>query len=188
MALIPVYHTVASYYAVDPTANPASSPIVEGTIVALTTDGYVTTTGVTTKAIGVAGDNFSATGSDGAAATANTPFGYNVVVSGSGSTQWTQNRVSDFFNETKGSGKMTVYTGVGEFYSDQYASGQSWTPGAKLYATSAGLITPTAGGATRVVGFVIEGPTAYPSGVPGVDTSGSVSLGTYIRFQLGISG
>lgn len=189
MALIPIYHTVASYYAVDPAADPAVNPIVEGMGVALDSDGYVTLTAVKTYCIGIAGDNFSTTGHNSVHNTANTPFGKSIVVSGSGSTQYTQNRVSDFFNETKGSGKMTVYTGVGEFWTDQYnTANTTWTPGSKLYVGTTGLFTDTDPGSGRVCGMIIQGPSAYPSGVPGVDAgaANSISLGNYIRIQLNI--
>jgi hypothetical protein len=46
------------------------------------------------------------------------------------------------------------------------------------------------------IGYIIDGPRAYPSGVPGVDdggvagntaaVNGSLSLGTFLRFYMNV--
>jgi hypothetical protein len=93
---------------------------------------------------------------------------------------------------------MTVYTGIGEFYTDQYESGVSFTSGAALYVKSTGKLTSSSSGMGNQIGVTIDGPRAYPSGVPGVDDggvtganttiNGSLSLGSYLRFYMNISG
>ena len=188
MALIVSYHTIATQL---PTT---ATDIVEGMGVK-----FLAVTGAESKVVkadassftfGIAGDSAIATGP-------NKPYGASVVVNGAGGTRGTSNRVSDFFNETVGSGKITVYTGIGEFYTDQYNTSGSYTPGAKLYTNSAGKLTNTDGGGNSI-GFTMDGPRAYPSGVPGVDdggvagntsaVNGSLSLGSYLRFYMNISG
>jgi hypothetical protein len=53
-----------------------------------------------------------------------------------------QNRVSDMFDETKASGKMTVYHSGGEFATDQFAANvSSANPGDDLYAANGVLDT-----------------------------------------------
>ncbi len=180
MALIPVYHVVPSYYAVDPDHDAVSNPIIMGEFVALDTNGYVTQTGVTTLAVGIAGDTI-------ATDSGYSPSAADVVISGTGAVRSTSNRVSDFFNETSGSGKMTVYHGGGEFLTDRYVTGANWagtSHGANLYTTSAGLLTPADPGSGRVVGRLTGRPSAYPSGVPGTDVQGSISLGDFAKFVL----
>lgn len=188
MALIVSYHTIATQL---PTV---STTIVEGMGVKFFAvagaESKVVRADATTFTFGIAGDSSLSTGP-------NKPYGASVVVNGAGGTRGTSNRVSDFFNETVGSGKITVYTGIGEFYTDQYNTAGSYTPGAKLYINSTGLLTNTDGGGNSV-GFTMDGPRAYPSGVPGVDdggvtgntsaVNGSLSLGSYLRFYMNISG
>lgn len=188
MALIVSYHTIATQL---PTV---STTIIEGMGVKFSAvagaESKVARADATTFTFGIAGDSSVSTGP-------NKPYGASVVVNGAGGTRGTSNRVSDFFNETVGSGKVTVYTGIGEFYTDQYNTSGSYTPGAKLYTNSTGLLTNTDGGGNSV-GFTMDGPRAYPSGVPGVDDggvtganttiNGSLSLGSYLRFYMNISG
>ena len=188
MALIVSYHTIATQL---PTV---STNIVEGMGVK-----FLAVTGAESKVVkadassftfGIAGDSAIATGP-------NKPYGASVVVNGAGGTRGTSNRVSDFFNETVGSGKITVYTGIGEFYTDQYNTAGSYTPGAPLYTATTGKLTNTNATGNQI-GFVMDGPRAYPSGVPGVDdggvagntaaVNGSLSLGTYLRFYMNITG
>jgi hypothetical protein len=188
MALIVSYHTIATQL---PTT---ATDIVEGMGVKFSAvtgaESKVVRADATTFTFGIAGDSSVSTGP-------NKPYGASVVVNGAGGTRATSNRVSDFFNETVGSGKVTVYTGIGEFYTDQYNTAGTYTPGAKLYINSTGLLTHTDGGGNSI-GFTMDGPRAYPSGVPGVDDSGvtnvtssvngSLSLGSYLRFYMNISG
>jgi len=181
MALIEVFHVVASNYDVDPNHDAVGQPIVEGQFVALNSDAYVTQSNgnseITQRPIGLAGDTI-------ATDQGYTPYAADIVISGSGSTRSTSNRVSDFFDETRGSSKITVYHGGGEFWTDQYATGQNWEKGGTCYVDSTGLLTMTDPGSGREVGRCITGPSDYPSGVPGVDVEGSISLGQFVRFQL----
>ncbi len=191
MALIEVYHTIASNFLVD--SN--SATIKEGMGVELTPGDNVPA--VKRKAtagnvcIGIAGDSKSSTGP-------NKPYGASVVVSGTGTVVATQNRVSDMFNETTASGKVTVYHGVGEFFTDQWdttlATG-SWQVGGALYVNASGLITATSSG--NQIGRLLAAPAPYPSGVPGgfddpdsrVDSTvvdGSTSLGSFIHFAMNV--
>lgn len=187
MALIEVFHTIATQL---PTT---STDIVEGMGVEL-----LAVSGAESKVqrkqtsggntFGIAADSAKTTGP-------NKPYGASLVVNGLGTTRATQNRVADFFNETVGSGKMTVYTGIGEFYTDQYTG--SFTVGAAVYADiSTGKLTSTSTNNGNKIGVCIDGPRAYPSGVPGVDdagvtgvtnaVNGSLSLGTFLRFYMNI--
>ena len=187
MALIVSYHTIATQL---PTTD---TTIVEGMGVKLSAvsgaESKVALADAPTFTFGIAGDSSVSTGP-------NKPYGASVVVNGAGGTRGTSNRVSDFFNETVGSGKMTVYTGIGEFFTDQYESGVSFTAGTALYVKSTGKLTSASSGMGNQIGVTIDGPRAYPSGVPGVDDggvtganttiNGSLSLGTYLRFYMSI--
>ena len=186
MGLIEIYHVVADMIEVDPDFT---TDTIEGMVVGLTTSGTKTVaspsaTGGVTNAYGVAGDTQSNT-------TAGTPYSADLVIGAHGpvtnptaKTNSTQNRVSDFYNETLASGLITVYNGGGKFASDQYDTGASWTVGAPVQVSAtAGILTTGGGGAT--LGVVVEAPKAYPSGVPGTDTTdGSLSLGNYLTFKL----
>ena len=191
MALIEVYHTLASNFLVD--SNTAD--IKEGMGVELVPGDNVST--VKRKAtagnvcIGIAGDSKKSTGP-------NKPYGASVVISGTGTVVATQNRVSDMFNETLGSGKITVYHGVGEFFTDQWDSTVAtgtWSVGQALYVNASGLVTPTSAG--NQIGRLLAAPAPYPSGVPGgfddpdsrVDSTvidGSTSLGSFIHFAMNV--
>lgn len=186
MSLIEAFHTIATQL---PTT---ATDIVEGMGVRLSavsgSESRVVRGNATTFTLGIAGDSATTTGP-------NKPYGSSLVVNAQGGTRATQNRVSDFFNETVGSGKITVYTGIGEFYTDQFETG-TYTPGAKLYVSANGKLTPTDGGG-NCIGYTIDGPRAYPSGVPGVDdggvtgvtasVNGSLSLGNFLRFYMNIT-
>lgn len=187
MALIEVFHTIATQL---PTS---ATDIVEGMGVKLsggtTSEATVVrVNGASDTCFGIAADSAKTTGP-------NKPYGASLVVNGLGTTRATQNRVSDFFNETVGSGKMTVYTGIGEFYTDQYESGGSYQGGTPLFVSANGKLTSSDGNG-NCVGIAIDGPRAYPSGVPGVDdagvtgvtaaVNGSLSLGTFLRFYMNI--
>jgi hypothetical protein len=191
MAIIPVHHTIASQFAV----ASGSGNVTEGMGVALAADvagdlnPYVklpdANGGFT---IGIAGDSKLASTSGNA-------YSASVVVNGSGSTRTTSNRVSDMFDETLASGKITVYMGVGEFLTNQYvaaefdAAGDN-AAGASLYVVqsgaNAGKITSTALNNGNKVGYLIAAQNAVPSGVPGTDINGHVSLGNFIRIALNI--
>lgn len=78
---------------------------------------------------------------------------------------------------------MTVYRSGGRFLTDQYEPAVAYVTGGLLYSDNAGLVTSAAGNAV-VAAICAATPGAYPSGVPGTDVSGSMSLGTYIDILL----
>lgn len=184
MALIEVFHVVADEYPVDPDFQ---ADTLEGMLVRLTSIGGEPVVKPATAAsgvIGIAGDTQSNT-------TAATQWSARLILnSNGGSLRQTVNRVSDMFNETAASGKMTVYHSGGTFRSDQFAtldSGQSpitYSLGDPLYSNDAGKITNESGAGGKI-GLLVEGPKAFPSGVPGTETpDGSMSLGTYMTLKL----
>lgn len=196
MALIVIHHTIADNFEVDPTYDVTSSNrILQGQIVGLNSSGYVAVADGTNLPLGIAGDSIS----DEYRTTA---FSAELVVSpgralNSGAThsagkRWTSNRVSDMFNETLASGKMTVYLGSGVFASDQYDVTRTYVPGNVLYTNTSGKFTLSTGSGAqtaRAVGYVKEAPRDYPSGVPGVDSpsvANSMSLGSFLTFALSI--
>ena len=223
MALIEVFHVVASQFDVDPNGTP---DIPQGSVVALDPSGSdageVILAQATTaaRAIGIAGDSrangvTSYTPESGSALSRNPGDGTGALVVGSygRQTRYTENRVADQKNEVLASGKMTVYHSGGEFWTDMYESHGStgtsltsnYTPGALLYTSTTGSTgtddEPDNGGRFTtenvssfgwVVGQLIQGPLAYPSGVPGTTTSfnqlpeggNSLSWGQFIRLKL----
>jgi hypothetical protein len=180
MALIEIYHVVADMYDVDPNWT---IDVVEGMLVSqnVTTGHIQVGNGATDRILGVAGDTQSTT-------TSGTPYAAQLIINGAGQQRWTENRVSDFFNETAASGRITVYNSGGKFATDQYVTTETLPYGHVLYCNTAGLFTETipVAGATEV-GTVVAPPAAWDSGVPGTDlTNGSMTLGTYLTFVLDI--
>lgn len=179
MALIPVQHVVADMFPVDPDWSFAiDGTISAGQFVVLDANGYVQLQTVAgARPIGIAGDNLQDHGP-------NSGFAANLIIGANGaSNKSTENRVSDAFNETLSSGKMTVYRSGGRFLTDQYVTTVAYVNGGLLYSDGAGMITSAAGAAV-VAAVCAATPGAYPSGVPGTDVSGSMSLGTYIDILL----
>jgi hypothetical protein len=198
MALIPVYHVVADSYPVASTVT----AIPAGRIVGLdpTTGKVVLVTTTSVAPVGVAGDAI------GTGAAGNGPYSADLTVTPAtftnvagtltvtgGAQRFTQDRVSDNYNETASSQLMTVYTAGGKFKTDQYVAAPSagWvTYGAKLYVDIAGgtyKLTTDSGSNSVVVGILVAGPAAEPSGVPGTDVQGSTTLGNYITFILNVA-
>jgi len=175
MALIEQYHVVADQYPVDPDWTTA---IEEGSLVTIDANGLVALCNATFRVLGVAGDTLSSSASG-------TPYAANIIVSGSGAARSTENRVSDFFNETLASSLMTVYHSGGRFATDQYVTAVTFAPRDILYSNAAGLFTNVNGGGT-VVGTCVAAPSLYPSGVPGTAVDQSMSLGTFLDFILDI--
>jgi hypothetical protein len=189
MALIVEYHVVADMYPV------STSAITAGMIVSLNTSGQavpapvIGTLGVGQNAIGIAGD------SSLAAAAQTTAYSAQVVIGADGAgTRWTENRVSDFYDETVASQKITIYNGGGKFWVSEnlFDVVAGIVPGTRLGVSSA-----TAGewedsvSATvaddDIVGIAVGANTAYDSGVPGTDTTdGSISLGNFVPLVLRI--
>jgi FlaG/FlaF family flagellin (archaellin) len=169
MALIPKFIVVANEFPVQ-----AGQSIIEGMFVKQYTDGtIVLATGASDEvALGIAGDTKS-TSVSGLADTNASSVGAFV------------NRISDQFDETKASGKMTVYHSGGFFTSNQYETG-SYTVSCPLYISVNGNLTVTPSASVQVVGYCTAVPAAYPSGVPGIDVNGSISLGNFLEFKLRI--
>lgn len=172
MALIERYHVVAAERTVA-----SGETIKEGQIVSLNSSGEV----ILQKAnagnheevpYGIAGD----TKSTSASAMPGISAGW-------------QGRVSDYYNETKASGKMTVYHSGGEFATDQFAVNvASATVGATLYAVS-GVLETVNSQSSGAVALLIKADGTYPSGVPGTDLNGDQALtgensNTYIEIKL----
>ena len=163
MAIIPLYYVVASSLDVDP----ATLAISEGMCIAKTTLGARrATTGANDalQIIGLAGDTKSTSASSmpGVAA------------------DW-QNRVSDGYNETKASGKLTVYHGGGEFATDMFVNTNmdSTKIGHYLKADTATgrLMYDAATKSFSSVAQLLEPAGYYPSGVPGTDINQDAALG-----------
>jgi hypothetical protein len=172
MALVEKYHVVAAMHEVDPD----SEDIKEGMLVAITSAGCRRVeAGDEGRVYGVAGDTFSETAS---------------AMPGI-SSGW-QNRVSDGYNETRASGKITVYHSGGEFATDQFVDTDmdSTKLGHYLKADATGVLAYD--GAAKTASSVAQltrAAGAYPSGVPGVDINGDIALGgdnsnQYIEFKL----
>lgn len=217
MALIEVFHVVASELPVDATDN---TDIPQGILVTLSESGQVNLADGDNGAsegwpIGIAGDSRSSgissyTAESGSSLSRNPKSSLTgaLVVGAAGQSQrFTQNRVSDNYNEVLASGKMTVYHSGGEFWTDQYEVVRSngttvadYLPGTRLFASgtetqggtglepesaTTGRFTDEAGGGglttpgDLVCGFTLTAPTAYPSGVPGTDVSFQSGLGGF---------
>jgi len=171
MALIEKFHVVASEMDVL-----TGETIKEGMVVSLTTSSDVTKVVKQRAAyptpFGIAGD----TKSTSASAMPGVDTGW-------------QNRVSDYYDETKASGKMTVYHSGGEFATDQFnANVASATILTALYAYE-GLLDTTNAQSDIIVGYLTKLDGSYPSGVPGTDINGDMALSgdntnTYIEFKL----
>jgi len=175
MALVEKFHVVAAERTVA-----TGQTIKEGQVVSLNTSGEVVIQGAAFPTpYGIAGD------------TKNTTQSYMPGVS----SGW-QNRASDYYDETKASSKMTVYHSGGEFATDMFAANvAAASPYATLYAKS-GLLDTDNAQSTVIVGYLTQADAAYPSGVPGTDTTyGDMALSSdsytnaavsnvYIEFKL----
>ena len=167
MALIEKYITYAANYPVV-----ANAIIIEGQWVKLDTDGTVIlAVGASSEVpLGVSGDTKS-TSTSGIPSLGDSSVGPFV------------NRVSDSFDETKASGHITVYTN-GEFFTNQYVTGDNWAINSPCYVFTDGTLTITAPNSGPIVGRVTVLPGAFDSGVPGSDINGSLSLGNYLGFRM----
>lgn len=171
MALIPIFQVVA---AERPVAT--GQTIKMGQVVSLNTSGEVVIQSVTNAIpYGLAGD------------TKSTSASYMPGIS----SGW-QNRVSDYYDESKASGKMTVYHSGGEFATDQfYANVAGIAIGHPLYAVD-GILAHDDTQSSGIVARLVKSAGTYPSGVPGVDLNGDQALtgdtvlsdDTYIEIKL----
>lgn len=178
MALIVEYHVVADMYPVGATA------IKAGMLVAMdpASDGSIipATTALKDSVIGIAGDSALTSAAQTTAGSAQVVIGATPAGSTSGTSRWTSNRVSDFYNETAASRKITVYNGGGKFWvsEDLVTSISTIKPGDGLIADDGGMyeeVTNNANG--DQVAMCVGAASKYPSGVPGTDTTdGSIAL------------
>lgn len=186
MALIEKYHVIAAIYPVH-----ANEEIIEGMWVKLNTSGEaVLATGASGEyALGVAGDTKSVStsgipGGGGTGAANNAHIGA-VDYGGTGEEQQYVNRVSDAYDETKASGKVTVYYSGGEFATNQYEAGAAVSlPGDPLYVSTNSKLQAAPSTSAQIVARLTKVADAYESGVPGIDVRGSMTLGNYLEFKM----
>jgi hypothetical protein len=178
MALIVEYHVVADMYPV------GAGAISAGNLVELTNDLIIAVDGIAaTNCIGIAGDSALTAEGQTTAYSAQLTIGAN----GAGN-RWTENRVSDFYDETTASQKITVYNGGGKFWISDDLLDTAATAAINTLMQRSGT---TAGewniGATagQEVAVGVGASQGYDSGVPGTDTAnGSISLGDYFPVVL----
>jgi len=184
MALIVEYHVVADMYPVGATA------ISAGMLVGFTNNLIVPSTAdPDQQSIGIAGDSALAAEGQTTAYSAQLTIGSN-----GGGTRWTENRISDFYDETTASQKITVYNGGGKFWVSSTLfdnDGASCSAGLLIGSgTIAGDWTDTAVTDDDVCGLCVGAVQGYDSGVPGTDVTngsgGSMTLGDYVPVVLRI--
>ena len=186
MALIEKYHVVAAFYPVH-----TGEEIIEGMWVKLNASGEaILATGASGEyALGVAGDTKSVStsgipGGGGTGAANNAHIGA-VDYGGTGETNQFVNRLSDSFDETKASGKVTVYFAGGEFATNQYETdAASSIPGDPLYVSSDSKLQAADSASAQIVARLTKAADAFESGVPGLDVRGSMTLGNYLEFKM----
>ncbi|MFW6028831.1 MAG: hypothetical protein ACOCRO_01110 [Halanaerobiales bacterium] len=165
--LIEVYHVVSDQYKVSDSVD----DIEAGNVVRINSDEEVELAeDDDDQVIGLSGD---AKGTDGPT----TDYSEEVII-GAGNTQkYTQNRVSDFYNETLGSDMITVYHGGGKFYvsDDIFTSPNDVSAGDSLQAGTDGVLETDG---DNTIAMAVGSANAYPSGVPGTDTNGHMELET----------
>jgi hypothetical protein len=198
MALVEKYQGIAAIQKVDTSVSGTGYDIKEGMLVYLSGANGVrrVTTGASQNAVyGVAADNYSQS-------SASMP-GINTsgIVGGGKSASW-QGRVSDAFDETRASGKMSVYISGGEYATDQFVDsnvaagnvGQIMVAGTGGTLTNAGAYVSVAtaiAASKQPIAMLTLAKGAYPSGVPGVDVTPNNDIAlsgdnsnTYIEFKL----
>ena len=167
MALIERYIVVAA----GDRSVASGETIKEGQIVSLNGDGEVVLQGALAAVpYGIAGDTKNT-------ARSSMP-GIDMGVPPAGAGQSWQNRVSDYFDETKSSGKMTVYHSGGEFWTDMFTANvtSSIAPMTALTAENGMLNSGADTQSSGMVARLLEGPTTVMSGVPGTDVNGDQAL------------
>lgn len=198
MALIEKYMGIAAIQKVDVTSTP--SDIKEGMLVYLNGANGVRRVDETNKnkVYGIAADTFSQTA-------AAMPGIDKTAVVGAGRTASWQGRASDGYDETRSSGKMSVYVSGGEYATDQFRDsnvaaanvGQIMVAGGTSYeglldnsSTYANVSTAIVAG-RQPIAMLTLAKGAYPSGVPGVDVlpNNDIALkgdntNTYIEIKL----
>jgi len=183
MALIVEYHVVADIY-------PCAVAVTAGMQVNLNAAGQVVPTpvgaGINTV-LGIAGDSHLAAEGETTAYSDRVIIGahaYNEAAN----QRWTSNRVSDFYDETAASGKITVYHGGGKFWiSEDLFDGDGAAFAVNdLVGRSAAVAGEWARAATagQHIGLAVGALQNYPSGVPGTDIQQSITLGQFIPIKL----
>lgn len=205
MALIEVFHVVASQY---PVTTASTTDIPQGRLVTLDANGTVDLANIVTNTIafpmGIAGDSRS----DGTTSftpesgsplntqqglTKATDLDGSLILGAYGDSQrFTQNRVADNFNEVLASGKMTVYHSGGEFWTDQYettadtgGAATTFLPAGPVFTSKAstaanrGLFTDQSTAETGDgPGYLVGYTITSPTGYPsGVPGTGPSSVG-----------
>jgi len=173
MALIVEQHVVAGMYPV------GSVDINAGMLVIMVNDGTVIPAPADSAlCLGIAGDSAVSTAQQTTAYSAQVTIGADDA--DTARTRWTSNRVSDMYNETLASGKITVYSGGGKFWiSDDLITGELAIDAGELLESETGGNWATGASAGEVVAVCVGHAQQYPSGVPGTDTpDGSIALGT----------
>ncbi len=184
MALIVEYHVVADMYEV------GSLDVKAGMLVGFGTGANAgkivpAIVGSETAVIGIAGDSALSSGQT-------TAYSDTVLIGANSTSRYTSNRVSDFYNETAASGKITVYNGGGKFWISEDlfdgADASGVTAGQLLgLGDTNGYWETSAVTADNVVAIAAGTVSAYSSGVPGTDTTdGSITLGDYVPVILRI--
>jgi len=204
MALIEVFHVVASQFEIDANATP---DIPQGSIVSFDANCLIELcdgTNAPPLPLGIAGDSRSAgvtsyTPESGSALSANptqTMTGSLVIGAWGAQQRYTQNRVADQYNEVLASGKMTVYHSGGEFWTSEYetldgSTVLTYTCGDPLYCSANGQFTTQHAGAQNdslsgdLVAVCLREPMQYPSGVPGVGEDGDQNATAFTHLPEG---
>ncbi len=183
MALIVEYHVVADMYPVGATA------ISAGMCVTLIAGLIVPTTAGTDLNLGIAGDSRLSEAGQTTAYSDQLTIG-----AGGAGSRWTENRVSDFYDETLASQKITVYNGGGKFWiSEDLIDSPAGIPNTidstswlKTGGTAGHYAISGTGTIGETIAVAVGASQAYPSGVPGTDVTGSITLGNYVPVILKI--
>jgi len=186
MALIVEYHVNADMYRVGDTA------ITAGMLIALNAAALAVPCPLAQAVgtlIGVAGDSALAAEGSTTAYSASVTLGASPAI-GTAGARWTENRVSDFYDETTASQKITVYNGGGKFWiSDDLLDDAATAAVGTIMQRSGTTIGEWNTGATagQEVAVGVGASQAYDSGVPGTATTNrSMSLGDYFPVVLRI--
>ena len=184
MALIPVHFSHAPQF---PINNSSLTPIPPGQLLKLNVDAngnpQVSAASTTSGVVGLAADGFLTQNITPPAS----GYAADLVTGANGNTTTrSTNRINDLYRDTAGSGLMTVYTGVGVFRTTQYSTAVTFNLMDRLWSDASGLVTNVAGTGNGAdsIGKVVGLPKAFPSGVPGTDIDGSMSLGTYLTIEV----
>ena len=174
MAIIVEQHVVADQYEISDTT------ITAGMAVKLDSDGKaVRNTDVENACIGLAGDSKLEAEGQTTAYGAKVYVGVQDPDALTHNTRWTSNRISDFYDETLASGKITVYNGGGKFWisSDIWTNPDTAAPGYIVVPAAGGQLTASNSWADgKVIGKIVGEAQKVASGVPGTDIDGSMSL------------